>query len=410
MRRILLIANIAFQTLRANPLHTFLSTIGLVVGVAALVAILSLGDGLEKYARNQISTTTSLEGISVSSRTKERVDGVYLDRESIPHLRVQDAHAIAGIMENEADLTLSNPINARIKLPDDTLKSGIYLEATLPTAFKVYQHEIEAGRAFTQADMDAEDPVVVVAHSVAARLTRSPEHADRAIGMKVLIDEREAEVIGIIKGAVDGDPFVLGAHDYWVNALEVDAPSRLLVRARDVAQVPLLEAQITNWLDNNVASGSEGFAIATNKMRVEQVRKGIRVFKLVMGFITGISVLVGGIGVMNVLLIAITERTREIGIRKATGAQKKDIVFQFLTESVTISLVGSVFGLLLGLATLVVAIPIIKSMADVPFELAFSTSSLVVIFVVAIVVGIGFGTYPAWRAANLSPVEAIRHE
>ncbi len=410
MRRILLIANVALQTLRANPLHTFLSTIGLVVGVAALVAILSLGDGLEKYARNQISTTTSLEGISVSARTKERVDGVYLDLEDIAYLNIKDADAIASLMKNDADLTLSNPINARIKLPNDTLKSGIYMEATMPAAFTVYRHEMAAGRAFTRDEMDNNAPVVVLANSVATRLVKAPESPADLVGQTVLINDQEAEVVGIIKGDPDDDPLVLGPHNYWVNVLAAEAPSRLLVRARDVAQVPLLEAQITNWLDNNVETGSAGFSIATNKMRVEQVQKGIRVFKLVMGFITGISVLVGGIGVMNVLLIAITERTREIGIRKATGAQKKDIVFQFLTESVTISLVGSVFGLLLGLATLFVAIPIIKNIAEVPFEMAFSTGSLGVIFVVAIVVGIGFGTYPAWRAASLSPVDAIRHE
>ncbi|MEM8487883.1 MAG: ABC transporter permease [Bacteroidota bacterium] len=410
MRRILLIANIAFQTLRANPLHTFLSTIGLVVGVAALVAILSLGDGLEKYARNQISTTTSLEGISVSPRTKERVDGVNLDRESIAYLQVRDADALAALIKNEADLTLSNPINARIMLPGDTARSGIYMEATMSSAFDVYRHEFAAGRAFTRTEMETNEPVVVLAYSVASRLAGEQDSVDVMLGRIVLIDEQEAEVIGVMKGAVDGDPLVLGPIDYWIKALGGEAPSRLLVRAKDVAQVPLLKAQITNWLDNNVDAGSAGFSIATNQMRVEQVRQGIRVFKLVMGFITGISVLVGGIGVMNVLLIAITERTREIGIRKATGAQKKDIVFQFLTESVTISLVGSVFGLLLGLATLLVAIPIIKNMAEVPFEMAFSTGSLGVIFVVAIVVGIGFGTYPAWRAANLSPVDAIRHE
>ena len=231
----------------------FLSTIGLVVGVAALVAILSLGDGLEKYARNQISTTTSLEGISVSAKTKERVDGVSLDRETVAYLQVTDAEAIAATMVNEADLTLSNPINARISVPDDTVKAGIYLEATMASAFTVYRHEIEAGRAFTKEESERGAPVVVLAHSVALRLAGAATDVSSLIGRTVRINEQEAEVVGIIKGDPDDDPLVLGPHNYWVTTLDAKAPSRLLIRARDVSQVPL-----TGGTDNKLAGCQRG--------------------------------------------------------------------------------------------------------------------------------------------------------
>jgi putative ABC transport system permease protein len=129
-----------------------------------------------------------------------------------------------------------------------------------------------------------------------------------------------------------------------------------------------------------------------------------------MGLIVGISVLVGGIGVMNVLLISVTERTAEIGIRKATGANRRDIMLLFLSESITVSAFGSFLGLVLGVLGTMIIIPIIKAITEVPFQAAYTWNTFLVITVLSILVGIIFGTYPAIRASRLNPVEAIRHE
>jgi len=129
-----------------------------------------------------------------------------------------------------------------------------------------------------------------------------------------------------------------------------------------------------------------------------------------MGAITGISVLVGGIGIMNVLLISVTERTKEIGIRKATGARKSDIVFQFILESITISVMGGIIGWILGVLGVFGIVEIITRFTEMNFQAAISLGSILVVLLVALFVGVLFGTYPAWKAANLSPVDAIRHE
>ena len=126
--------------------------------------------------------------------------------------------------------------------------------------------------------------------------------------------------------------------------------------------------------------------------------------------IVGISVLVGGIGVMNVLLISVNERTNEIGIRKAVGANKRDILLQFLSESITISAFGSLLGLILGVVGTMIIIPIVKAITEAPFQAAYTVNTLVIISLVALLVGIVFGTYPAIRAARLDPVEAMRRE
>lgn len=426
IKRLVLSAAVALQTLRANTLHTLLSTTGLVVGVAALVAILSLGDGLERYARNQISTTTSLEGIIVQPKTRTYVDGVSIARADIPHLQPSDIGSLALLIENEAELALKKSINTVLRIPGDTLRSGAYIEAMQPQMFSMMRAKLEAGTLFGAAEkMDAvrkKDgaatstytgfiPELVLSYVLAHRLSPPGSDPGNLVGKTILADDVRARVIGVLQGSVDDKfPAAYGPLDAWSSALNNTQPNNLYIRAHEVEMVPALKDTVSKWLDAHLNQGSEAFDIITNESRVAQVQRGIKVFKIVMGMITGISVLVGGIGVMNVLLIAITERTREIGIRKAAGARRKDIVLQFLTESVTISLAGSLFGLLLGLATLAAATPVIKNLAEVPFDMAFSAGSLGIILVVALVVGVGFGTYPAWRAANLSPVDAIRHE
>ena len=332
LKRTLLIASEAIQTLRTNPLHTLLSTLGLVVGVAALVAILSLGDGLEKYARDQISTTTSLEAIMVQSKTVERINGVSVARENIGRLEIEEARAISALLGDEAEVALQHNTNTLVTLPGDTLKAGVYIEATQPSMYNILRTEMAAGRFFNESDFASSSPVVVLRYGIAARLTPEDGDIENLVGNEVIVGDVSAEVIGILAGEADEQyPTIYGPYTFWPEAMENDSPARMLIRAKDVANVPVLETSVKEWLDDNVQTGSDGFSVITSKARVEQVRKGIRVFKIVMGLITGISVLVGGIGVMNVLLIAIKERTREIGIRKASGAQRRDILFQFLT-------------------------------------------------------------------------------
>jgi putative ABC transport system permease protein len=171
-----------------------------------------------------------------------------------------------------------------------------------------------------------------------------------------------------------------------------------------------LKNDINAWLEKHDPDAKQNFRIITNEFRIEQATKGFLLFRVIMGLIVGISVLVGGIGVMNVLLISVTERTAEIGIRKATGANRRDIMLLFLSESITVSAFGSFLGLVLGVLGTMVIIPIIKAITEVPFQAAYTWNTFLVITVLSILVGIIFGTYPAIRASRLNPVEAIRHE
>lgn len=404
------IVTLTIQTLRSNPLHTVLSMLGLIIGVGALVSILSLGDSLEQYGRQQISTTTSVEAIIVSSRTVERVDGISLRLDTVSTVSLGNAIQLASVLEDEAEVGLRYSKNVEVAMAEDSLRMGAVLYGITPSTFELMRAETSAGRLINDEDLKSPDKAVL-SQAFANRLSRNIPR-EELIGKRIPLGPTEAEVIGILEGgATEEIPSVYVPFTFENYTASEENPPTLIIRANTLEQVNPVRDRVEQWLDEHVTGGHAGFSIFTYQTRVAQMEQGIRVFKLIMGLITGIAVLVGGIGVMNVLLISISERTKEIGIRKATGATKRDIALQFLTESVTVSVIGSFLGVLLGLAFMTIAMPIIKNLTEAPpFDIAFSLQSLGIIIVVAILIGIGFGTYPASRAARLSPIVAMRHE
>ena len=154
----------------------------------------------------------------------------------------------------------------------------------------------------------------------------------------------------------------------------------------------------------------ERVAVSANRQRVEQAAAGMFIFKLLMGAITGVSLLVGGVGIMNVLLASVAERTREIGVRKATGARDRDVLVQFLSESVVITGIGAAAGVALGLGIAFGVAAIMRAKTHAPVRAAITPATILVAAGLAVLIGIGFGLYPALRASRLSPIEAIRKE
>jgi putative ABC transport system permease protein len=199
------------------------------------------------------------------------------------------------------------------------------------------------------------------------------------------------------------------AHEVMRPA-EAASARTLVVKAPTVEQVPEVQARVEDWLATRYGRWDHDLRVETRLERVEQMQRGFLVFKLFLGAMAGISLLVGGIGIMNVLLASVTERTREIGIRKAAGARARDILLQFLAESVAISGSGSLAGLLLGLGIAFGAAALMRMNTEAPIYAGISWSTMAVAAAAALVIGLSFGTYPARRAARLSPIDAIRHE
>ncbi len=394
--------SIALQNIRANPLHTFLSTLGIIIGVAAMVGILALGDGLEKTARDQVESTTDIENLMVSSVRYQTLDEIRVPIENPAKLTLTNAFELENQFQDRAIIEMYSRRSASAFFNDST--SALFLEAHMDRAVEFMTDSLSSGRLIERKDLINAENVAVLTQPLAENLQV------KEVGETIKIEDREFEVIGIYSSGDAAPKAFIPITAYW-NSNGAEYYPGLIMKVKNIEEIDGIKDELNTWFDNNFEKGRSGFTISTNQMRVEQFSQGILIFKLVMGAITGISVLVGGIGVMNVLLISVTERTKEIGIRKATGAKKKDIVLQFMAESVTISFVGCILGWLIGIIGIFTFVPIVNAYTDIgEFQAAVGGGTVVAILVIALFVGVLFGTYPAWRAAQLTPVDAIRHE
>jgi len=283
--------------------------------------------------------------------------------------------------------------------------------AATPGVAALFGVEMASGRFFTDAEVEADAPVAVISDSTARALAGDALHA---VGTTVRLRGTALRVVGVVapdtaaRGLAVYVP--LGAGARVMPAAEAERPRMLVLKAASVEQVDSVRRRVEAWLPRRFGGGGKDFQVHTYLARAEQASRAFLLFKVFMGAIAGISLLVGGIGIMNVLLASVTERTREIGIRKAVGARRRDIVLQFLSEAVAITGSGSLLGLLLGVGAAFGITAAIRASLHAPVHAGLSASTMLVAALSAVVVGLSFGTWPALCAARLSPIDAIRHE
>ncbi|MEQ9265863.1 MAG: ABC transporter permease [Balneolaceae bacterium] len=394
---------IALQNIRANPLHTFLSTLGIIIGVASLVGILTLADGLEQSGRQQLSDTTSLNILNVSSKNWKTINDVRVPVEDRPRLTLEHVLEVEEMYADRAVVEFVSRTTKQAAYGDSL--TGTYLQGNMQNGLSFAPDSIFSGRYISKEDVSGNANIAVLTYALASKWN---EDVAVLIGGTFQVFGKEFEIVGVFKQKENDSPRIyIPISTYLENE---DTYASITMKVEAAEDIPIIEEELEIWLDSKFEQGKEAFQLVSNKFRIEQFSQGILVFKLVMGAITGISVLVGGIGVMNVLLISVTERTKEIGVRKATGAKKKDIVLQFMAESVTISFVGCILGWLLGVIGLMIFVPIVNSVANFGFIIAINFWTVLTILVIALLIGVVFGTYPAWRASQLDPIDAIRHE
>ena len=395
----------AIENVRANLLRTLLSILGIVIGVAALVVILSMIDGMEQYALSQLSTTTSLEAILIKSEAYETVDGVRLKKENPKVLTATNYLTMLEEVNLDGEGYLSIKRSGRIKLSDSTVAGMI----RFINEYKAYSYDVLTGDMPTLEQLARGDRVAIINERLAAKIMGGSSEYSKLVGRPVHFDTLSLEIIGVIKAdKLDVATVVTGYGIFDQQQLDQQTAD-MMIKSSDVIKVNDNVNVIENWLSDRLGDEHD-VTVVTNQYRVAQVNQGFLIFRLIMGLIVGVSVVVGGIGVMNVMVISVTERIKEIGIRKAIGAKRKTILLQFLSESITISLLGSIVGLMVGVLFTMAAVPVVKMIAKVPFQAAFTVNTILIIGVIAVLVGIVFGTYPAMKASKLDPVDAIRHE
>ena len=405
---------IALQTLRLNPLRTTLSTLGIIMGAASLAAVLSLADGGERLAREAIARQ-GLSSVTLRPQTDRTVDGLRVPQSGWPVFTEGDAARLADALGPDVGVLLNVEGTGTIAHPGQRDRAARVVgkmtlnEKPLPASGS----GITAGRDLTEAEMASGASVAVISSRLEAELTSAGIPGGR-IGETLTLGSARFDVIGIVKSP-DGETVFnvyvpLGAAERAMAPSPAPRPRSFRFAARDTDSVPAVRAAVEQFAAAQ-AGWTDTVAIASyGRERLDQASRGILIFKMLMGAFTAISLVVGGIGIMNVLLASILERTREIGIRKAVGARRRDVLRQFLVEAMTISVAGTAAGVALGLAAAFIATAVIRARTEAPLFAAVTWQTLAVTAVAAISVGLAAGLYPAIRASRLTAIDAIQRE
>ncbi len=399
---------LGLATLRLNPLRTVLSTLGIVMGASSLVAVLALGDGAELAIRQRIGQ----EGVQIVSVAPILADTI--DHQSVPRathavLTDADARDLSATLGSRAEVTLALEGVGLVQTSDPAHPRAARVRGVLASSPGALRVRPVQGRLLSAGEMATGAPVVVLSDALAQALGTAGR-----VGRQVSIQGQARTVVGILEpreGQVWLEALVPfgGAEASMAPPSGPRAPTLIVwvIRAEEIESVTDV---VERWVGGHRAWTDQMTVRATGLGRMRDVQQGILAFKILMGAFTGISLLVGGIGIMNVLLASVVERTREIGIRKAVGARRRDILGQFLAESVAIASVGSVIGVAVGLSGAYLVAALIRARAHALVYAATTWQTLAVSAAAAIVVGLVFGTYPALRAARLLPIDAIQRE
>jgi putative ABC transport system permease protein len=401
----------ALESLNANRLRSGLTMLGIIIGVGAVIAMLSVGQGAQSTITGAISGIgTNLLFVTSGNRTQ--------DVRNPRPLTMEDALAIADplVAPDVAGVAPNIQGSAEVSVANGKQTNNSITGVT-PDFFTIQNYAVTEGAFISQDQVLGQASVVVIGPSIADKLFG--RHAG-LVGETVRLNGQPFRVIGITASKGGGS---FGSQDSNIFVPISTAQARLIHRA-SVHEVDLIYVQSTNAETVTQATdevtqilqqrhhtpiGIDDFTIFSQKDILSIATTVTGVFTIFIGGIAGISLLVGGIGIMNIMLVSVTERTREIGLRKALGARRRDILIQFLTESSLLSLFGGVIGIGLGWL-LAVLVGRIATASGNPFNPTVNFSSILLATLFSTAIGLFFGIYPANRAAGLEPVDALRYE
>ncbi len=399
----------AFESLSANKLRASLTILGIVIGVAAVIAMLSLGRGA------QATISESINGIGTNLLFVFR--GGSQDVRNPKPITLADAEAVADPFQAPSVMAVAPVIQGSGKVTFGRESTTTSITGVTPDYAPVRKYSLTEGDFISQDQMLGQSSVAVLGSEVANNLFGRQEGL---VGETIRIENQPFRIIGVLepKGGSsfsNADNLVMvpfsTAQARLIHHNTADQVDLLLVEAVSPKDVPLASDEVAQILRarHRTAIGADDFTILTQQDFLSTASTITNVLTIFLGGVAAISLLVGGIGIMNIMLVSVTERTREIGLRKAVGAHKIDIMVQFLAESAVLSLVGGVIGIILGLAIAFGVGEIARANnANITPSIGIDIILIATLFSTA--VGLFFGLYPANRAAKLEPVEALRYE
>jgi putative ABC transport system permease protein len=398
--------NVAFRALRRNKMRSVLTTLGIIIGVGAVIAMVGIGNGAKAQVEAQIASLGQNVILIFSGSTTS--SGIRTGWGGAGTLKIEDAEAIRREVPGVIGVSEEVVSTTQVAAGNQNWFTRIYGESA--DYFDIRQWPLADGAPFTPQDVRSANKVCVIGHTTATQIYGN----ENPIGQILRIKEVPFTVTGVLttKGlspqGVDQDDIVIMPYTSAMKRVIGGTNLRNInVQIGDARQVEAAQQQIISLFRqrHNIRPGrDDDFTVRNQQEIAEAATATSNVLALLLGAIAGVSLVVGGIGIMNIMLVSVTERTREIGVRMAVGAHGKDILTQFLIEAISLSSVGGILGIAVGIAAA-------KIMAVTwNWPALISPMSIVASFTVSALVGIFFGFYPARKAARLDPIEALRYE
>jgi len=400
---------IALRALRANKMRSFLTMLGIIIGIAAVIAMVAIGSGASKMIADQISSIGSNLLLVIPGSTTS--GGLRSGSGGTPTLTYDDAKAIKAECPSVAEVAPTVRGSAQVVFGNQNW-STIVMGVT-PEMLTVRDWPLVAGRNISQSDVDGATKNCLIGQTVAENLFGDAD----PIGQIIRIKKVPFIVIGLLdrkgqspQGQDQDDVIYIPLRTAQRKLFGSQFPNTvgaMMIQAKSADVLKKAEEEVTTLLNQRHRVGptrDADFSIRNLSEILAVSEQSSKVMSLLLGAVASISLIVGGIGIMNIMLVSVTERTREIGIRMAIGAKQRDILLQFLTEAVLLTTCGGIIGMGLGVAG---ALAVSKFLS---WPALISSQAIIIAFVFSAGVGIFFGFYPARKAAGLNPIEALRYE
>ncbi|MCX7959082.1 MAG: ABC transporter permease [Deltaproteobacteria bacterium] len=393
----------AVQSALLNKWRTFLTTLGIVIGVYSVVILVSLGEGAKLYFADLFSGMGSNLLIVLPGKKDTKGGAPHPMVNTVRKLSLSDMEFLK--KRGRTFETVNGLIMGGGNTKYANRQRDLMIIGTNETFSYIHNMPVESGAFISAEDVASKKKVAVIGHTVLKELF----HNENPLGKQMTVAGGRFTVIGIMQSkgqslGIDMDDIVYIPLTVAMDVFNQEGLTRITVKANSASNIDASIEEVSDLM-KKAHSGNEDFTIISQKDMLSTFEKIAATMQLVVLGIASISLLVGGIGIMNIMLVTVKEKTREIGIRIAVGARRIDILIQFLIESVTISLLGGILGLLLGLLTIIIFNSVVPD-----FQVKITPWIFMLSFGFSVGVGIIFGVFPAKRAADMNPIDALRYE